>query len=175
MAFVKRNKSPSPSKCNESSDGNGEGMMNMVRHTRNQNEPNVVTLVRTLGVHGVITSSKQHMARDARGLGYFFLFLLNILWLEFPNIVVTLTFWLSLTINIYVGFGLICDFARKLQIKQTPIVEVQPIVAQIPIPHVENYPTTPQNPRAYVRCGLSISLMAIHARHAYNWLSMAST
>jgi hypothetical protein len=79
MAFVKRNKSPSPSKCNESSDGNGEGMMNMVRHTRNQNEPNVVTLVRTLGVHGVITSSKQHMARDARGLGYFFLFLLNIL------------------------------------------------------------------------------------------------
>ncbi len=71
MAFVKRKKSPSPSKCDESSDGYGEeGMMNMVGHTRNQNEPNVVTTVETLGVHGVIISSKQYMARDAR-FGFF--------------------------------------------------------------------------------------------------------
>jgi hypothetical protein len=40
--------------------------------------------------------------------------------------------------------------------------------------HVENYPIAPQNPRAYVHCGLSISLMAIHATRAY-WLSMDST
>jgi len=80
MAFVERNKSPSPSKCDESSDGNGEeGMMNMVGHTRNQNEPNVVTSFRTFGVHGVIISSNQHMVGDAKGLGYLFLFPLNIL------------------------------------------------------------------------------------------------
>jgi hypothetical protein len=54
-------------------------MMNMVGHTRNQNEPNVVTLVGTLRVHDVIISSKQHVVKNARGLGYFFLFPLNIL------------------------------------------------------------------------------------------------
>lgn len=38
--LVKKDKSPSPSKCDESSDGNGEeGMMNMVGHTRNQRYP----------------------------------------------------------------------------------------------------------------------------------------
>jgi hypothetical protein len=114
------------------------------------------------------------MARDARGLGYFFLFPLNILWLEMPNIVATLSLWLSLIIDIYVGSSLICDFARKLQIQQTPVVGVQPIVAQIPMPHVENYPIAPQNPRAYVRCGLSISLMAIHATHAYYLLMVSA-
>lgn len=83
MAFVERNKSPlHPSKCDESSDGNGEeGLMNMVGHTTNQNEPNVVTSVMTFGVHGVIKFSKQHVARDVKGLGCFFLFPLNMLWL----------------------------------------------------------------------------------------------
>ncbi len=42
------------------------------------------------------------------------------------------------------------------------------------MPRVENYPLAPQTPRAYVHCGLSISLIAIHATHAY-WLSMVST
>jgi hypothetical protein len=53
------------------------------------------------------------MAGDAKGLGYLFLFPLNILWLEIPNIVATMSFWLFLIIDIYVGFGLICDFAKK--------------------------------------------------------------
>ncbi len=53
--------------------------MNMVGHTINQNEPNVVTSFKTPGVHGVTTFSKQHMAGDARGLVYFFLLHLNIL------------------------------------------------------------------------------------------------
>jgi hypothetical protein len=35
------------------------------------------------------------MAGDARGLVYFFLLHLNILWLEIPNIVVTLIFTFS--------------------------------------------------------------------------------
>jgi hypothetical protein len=47
-------------------------------------------------------------------------------------------------------------------------------MAQIPVPHVKNYPIAPQDTRAYVCCGLSISSMAIDATHAY-WLSMAST
>lgn len=76
-------------------------------------------------------------------------------------------FWLFFIIDIYVGFGLICDFARKPQMQQTHVVGVQPIVAQIPMPHVKNYPITPQNPKTYVCCGLSISLMAIHVTHAY--------
>ncbi len=122
MAFVKRDKSPSPSKCDESSDDNGEkGMMNMVGHIRYQSEPNVVILVKTPGVHGVTTFSKQHMAGDARGLVYFFLLHLNILWLEIPNIVVTLNFLLSLVIDIYASFRLIFDFVGKPQIQQTHV------------------------------------------------------
>jgi hypothetical protein len=53
-------------------DGNGEeGMMNMVGHTIDWNEPNVITSVGTPRVHRATTSLNQHMARDARGLVYF--------------------------------------------------------------------------------------------------------
>ncbi len=40
-------------------------------------------------------------------------------------------------------------FVGKLQIHQTLVVEVQPTVAQIPVLHVSNYPTTPQNLGAF--------------------------
>jgi hypothetical protein len=61
------------------------------------------------------------MAGDARGLVYFFLLHLNILWLEIPNIVVTLNFLLSLVIDIYASFRLIFDFVGKPQIQQTHV------------------------------------------------------
>lgn len=53
--------------------------MNMVGHTRDQNEHNVVTSIETPKIHGATTFLKQHMAGDARGLVYFFLLHLNIL------------------------------------------------------------------------------------------------